>query len=101
MPRQRINESPALRRARGVWHDAALDARREIRARGLPVSRWLDDQAGRRRGDRVVAGLARLSEELADAGVPVEQIARAVSAATMQIVTAALSAPSQDPPRAA
>jgi len=84
--------TPAIGRARAVWGDAALDARRVIRAKGLPVSRWLDDQAGRRRGDAVVQGLARLSTELADAGVPLAEIAAAMSAAAVAIVTASVKA---------
>lgn len=101
MPRQRITESTALRRAREAWHDAALDARREIRARRQPVSRWLDDQAGRRRGDAVVAGITRLSTELAEAGIPADEVTRAIAAAAIGIATAVLPRQQDPGPRAA
>jgi hypothetical protein len=85
----------ALRRALQEWGDVALDTRRKCRAQGLPVSRWLDDQAGQARGGAVVAGLVRMAEELADAGLTTDEIARAMSAATLAIVLAALSEPKQ------
>jgi hypothetical protein len=84
------SNTPTLRRALRVWGGVALDTRRRCRAQGLPVSRWLDDQAGQTRGGAVVAGLARMAEALAEAGMPSDEIAQEMSAATLAIVLAVL-----------
>jgi hypothetical protein len=76
----------ALARARRRWGEAALDVRREMRARGLPVAEWLDQQAGQRKGVAVVRGLARMSDEMAAAGLPLEEIVRRMTAVTVAIV---------------
>jgi hypothetical protein len=86
-------KTDALRRAHQAWSGQALAVRRQCRAQGLPVSRWLDDQAGQARGGAVVAGLARMAEELADAGLTTDEIAREMSAATLAIVVASLDGP--------
>jgi hypothetical protein len=87
------SKADALRRAQQAWSGQALRVRRQCRAQGLPVSRWLDDQAGLARGGAVVAGLARMADELADAGMSTEDIAREMSAATLEIVLASLDGP--------
>jgi hypothetical protein len=78
----------ALKRARRRWGEAALDVRRETRARGLPVAEWLDEQAGQRKGAAVVNGLARMSDEMSAAGMPLEEIVRRMTAVTLEIVHA-------------
>lgn len=88
-----------LKLARRAWGDTAVHGRRLIRAQGLPVSGWLDDQAGRRRGDRLVIPIARFSLELAEAKVPTPEIARLVSEGAYEIAMATLS--QHDPKRAA
>lgn len=74
-------KTPAMRRARRRWGEAGLEARREIRARGLAPSPWLDDLAGCRRGTRVADGVTRLARELGEAGVPAERIRALVHSA--------------------
>lgn len=88
----------AIERAGRIWGDAALDTRRAARAKGKPVSRWLDDQAGRRRGDAVVSGIARLSYEMVMAGDTPQQAALRISDAAMKIVLASVQ---RDGPQAA
>jgi hypothetical protein len=80
-------QGTATERARRTWwSDAARQARREMRARGLMVGPWLDDIAGQRRGHNVADQLGRMADEMRDAGIAEETIRGVIVGSVMQIV---------------
>jgi hypothetical protein len=83
----------ALARATRIWGDAALHARTALRTAGVHGDlRPLDEIASGRRGHCVPRGLATFALELAERGLPHQQIEETITVAVMQIVRSATAA---------
>ena len=92
----------AITRATRIWGDAAVHARTALRTAGVRGDlRPLDEIASGRRGHCVPRGLATFALELAERGLPAQQIEETITVAVMQIVRSATAARDQRGPHAA